>query len=91
MTAQDREKSRASEQRVLDELSGSIGARVLDLLGKPGDLHRVQVRRLWEGHFRVNVLTGADAASAKVSHSYFLEADGTGTILASTPPISRRY
>jgi hypothetical protein len=68
-----------------------IGGQVLRALGRPSALHRVQVRQLWEGHYRVNVLVGADAASARVAHSYFLVAGEDGTILASTPKILRRY
>jgi hypothetical protein len=74
-----------------DPLSGLIGGRVLGLLGEPGGLHRVQVRGLWQGHYRVNVLVGADAASARVAHSYFLVAGPDGTILTSSPEITRRY
>jgi hypothetical protein len=51
----------------------------------------VQVRQLWEDHYRVNILVGVDAASAKVAHSYFLVADGNGNILASTPQLKKRY
>ena len=68
-----------------------IGGQVLHALGQPGGLHRVQVRPLWEHHFRVNVLVGQDAASAKVAHSYFLVTDGGGNVLASTPVITRQY
>src|SRR5262245_43365413 len=91
MTAQEREKLAAGERQALDELAGLIGGKVLDQLGRPGDLYRVEVRRLWEGYYRVNVLTGPDAASVKVSDSYFLQTDGGGNIVASTPRISRRY
>jgi hypothetical protein len=63
----------------------------MNRLGQPNDLQRVQVRRLWEDHYRVNVLVGADAASVKVAHSYFLVADSDGTILTSVPTIARRY
>jgi hypothetical protein len=68
-----------------------IGEWVLQTLGEPAGLHGVQVRRLWEGHYRVNVLVGADAASAKVAHSYFLTADGDGDIVGSTPKITKQY
>ena len=59
--------------------------------GEPPDLYQVQVRRLWEDHYRVNVFVGMDAASAKVAHSYFLVADGDGKIVASTPQITKKY
>jgi hypothetical protein len=45
------------------------------------------VRRLWEGHERVNVFVGADAVSATVAHSYFVAADAAGNITASTPKL----
>jgi hypothetical protein len=73
------------------QLSALIGKQVLDALGQPGGLLKTQVRPLWQGHFRVNVLTGVDAASAKVAHSYFLVVDSDGTIIASTPKITRQY
>ena len=31
------------------------------------------------------------AASATVAHSYFLQADGDGNIVATTPALARRY
>ena len=73
------------------QLNAVIGRSILHTLGHPGDLHRVQVRQLWEGHYRVNVFVGVDAASARVAHSYFLMADGDGNILSSTPKVTRRY
>jgi hypothetical protein len=63
----------------------------MSTLGQPADLHGAQVRLLWKDHYRVNVLVGADAVSAKVAHSYFLVADGDGNIIASTPKITREY
>jgi hypothetical protein len=71
-------------------LHASIGKHVLHALGQPGDLRAVQVRQLWEHHYRVNVLVG-NAASAKVAHSYYLVTDNDGNILASTPKITRQY
>ena len=69
----------------------AIGAHVLHALGRPGGLQRVEVRRLWEGHYRVNVFVGAGAGAARIAHSYFLVADGAGRVTASTPKITRRY
>lgn len=66
-----------------------IRRAVLDALGRPDDLLRVAVFPLWEGHYRVNVLTGADAACARVANSYFLQADDRGAILGSDPRLTR--
>jgi len=73
------------------ELNGILGRHVIHALGQPGDLLRVQVQQVWEGHYRVNVFVGVDAASVKVAHSYFLVADRDGNIVASTPEITKRY
>jgi hypothetical protein len=51
------------------------------------NLQAVQVRPLWEQHYRVNVFIGADLLSAKIAHSYFVEADPDGNIVRSTPLI----
>jgi hypothetical protein len=69
----------------------AIGTHVLRALGRPGELRRVQVQPLWLDHYRVNVLVGADAASVKVAHSYFLVADGDGNVLRSAPEITKQY
>jgi hypothetical protein len=92
MPTQQRDQQQADRER--DEgqrLNAAIGENVLRDLGRPGDLLTVQVRRLWEGHYRVNVFVGPDAASATVAHSYYLVADGGGNITESTPAIARRY
>ncbi len=76
---------------VRDKLEALIGEQVLHMLGAPRDLLRVQVRELWSGQYRVNVLLGPDMASARVAHSYFLAADGDGNITSSVPPIVLQY
>jgi hypothetical protein len=90
-TQQRPEPHAESEKSAPPQLNAVIGKQVMQRLGQPDNLQRVQVCRLWEDHYRVNVLVGADAASVKVAHSYFLEADGDGTILTSAPKIARRY
>lgn len=72
-------------------LRARIGALVLRELGQPAHFQAVQVRPLWAGHYRVNVLVGGNAASATVAHSYFLQADGEGNVVAATPALTRRY
>ncbi|HEX3148109.1 MAG TPA: hypothetical protein VHR66_08485 [Gemmataceae bacterium] len=74
-----------------ESLHTRIGANLLRTLGQPKDLHAVQVRPLWERHYRVNVLIGKDAAAITVAHSFFLEADATGNIVTTTPALARRY
>jgi hypothetical protein len=90
-THEEDKQRRAQEKEERQHLAAAIGKRVIHTLGKPGDLHLVQVRHLWEDHFRVNVLVGGDAASAKIVHSYFLVADLDGNIIESTPKITKQY
>lgn len=85
----DPQKELENDQR--EALNTLIGERVIHSLGAAANLHRVQVRHLWADHYRVNVYLGVDAASAKVAHSYFLDADSDGNIQASTPMITKRY
>ena len=90
-TKPPREQHIDLERHKRETLNALIGERVIHTLGEPGDLLQVQVRRLWENHYRVNILIGADAASGKVANSYFLQADGAGNILQSTPKILKQY
>jgi hypothetical protein len=90
-TTQQREQHNDAERHKRETLNALIRAQVIRTLGEPNGLHTVQVRRLWEDHYRVNVFVGVDATTAKVAHSYFLVADGDGNVIASTPEITRRY
>jgi hypothetical protein len=71
--------------------NSEIAGHLLQVLGKPGDFHSVQVRHLWGDHFRVNVLVGLDAASLKVAQSFFLVAASDGNIVSSNPIIKKQY
>lgn len=86
-----REPDRDAAPQDRERLNRLIGERVLHALGEPGGLQQVQVRLLWEEHYRVNVLVGADLASAKVAHSYFLATDHDGNIVTATPELRKRY
>jgi hypothetical protein len=72
-------------------LLAQIGRQVLQALGEPVGLRGVQVKWLWENRYRANVVVGRDITNAAVAHSYFLVADGTGTIITATPALTRRY
>src|SRR5688500_6192526 len=90
-TPQHDEPKAVTEEQARQQMKLRIGGQVMNTLGQPGSLHGMQVRWLWKDHYRVNVLVGVDAASAKVAHSYFLVADKDGNIVASTPKITREY
>jgi hypothetical protein len=68
----------------------ALARDVLGRLGEPDGLHTVQVKPVSGGKYRVNVYVRA-AASYRVAHSFFVEADGDGRVLASSPAIDRQY
>src|SRR5437763_419658 len=72
-------------------LEAVVGDKVLEALGHPPKPYRIQVRRVWGDNYRVNVFVGPDVASFTVAHSFFLNADGDGKILAACPPLVRAY
>jgi hypothetical protein len=88
--AQPEQPTHAGDQG-RQRLFAAIGKHVLRTLGQPTDLREVQVRQLWKDRYRVNVLVGVDAASVRVAHSYFVETDGDGNVLAATPKITNLY
>jgi hypothetical protein len=90
-TKQQEENHAEGEKQLRQQLQAIIGEQVMQILGQPGGLHRVQVRKLWDDCYRVNVYTGRDAASAIVAHSYFLVTDGQGNIVGATPRITKHY
>lgn len=91
MPAQQEDERPADQAAGRPQRSATIGKNVLRALGQPEGLQRVQVQSLWGDHYRVNVFVGPNAASGKVAHSYFVQADDGGAILAASPSISKQY
>ena len=92
MAMKQQEKQPAvAEKHDYGQHEAVIGGHVMRALGQPGNLNRVQVRRLWGDHYRVNIFVGADTGSARVAHSYFLTADSAGSIIACNPQIKKEY
>src|SRR5205809_385538 len=86
-----REQHPNLERHKQEALNTLIGEQVIHVLGEPSDLLQLQVRRLWENSYRVNVFVGRDAVSAKIANSYFIKTDSDGNIIESTPAINKRY
>jgi hypothetical protein len=85
------DENQTGETPPAERLAAAVAASVLRALGKPPDLSRVAVVRLWGSHYRVNVQTGTSATFARVAHSYFLAVDEAGAIRAANPAIARLY
>lgn len=84
-------RSRDLEKKAAASVHDLVGRNVIAALGRPADFREVQVRLLWEDHYRVNVLVGEAPLAIKVAHSYFLVADPAGNILNTTPKLGRQY
>lgn len=90
-TKEQAEKPNSRGHQERQQRNAAVGLQVREALGEPADLHRVDVRLLWDCHYRVNVLIGADATCVRVRHSYFLVTDSDGKIVAATPRIAKLY
>lgn len=85
---QPRDELKRDERDAIDEL---ISEQVIHALGTPIDLRNVQVRKVWDDHYRVNVIVGANAGSVRVANSFFLVIDSDGSLIAATPKITKQY
>ena len=85
-SAEEVEEAQRAERRAT-----VISVSVMKALGKPDDLFRVSVVRLWGNHYRVNVQTGTDVMTLRIAHSFFLTADESGQVVESVPAITRLY
>jgi hypothetical protein len=90
-TKQKREQPEDLDRRGNETRDMLIGKKVMDALGEPEGLLRIQVRHLWDSCFRVNVFVGTDIVSARIANSHFLKVDDDGTIIASTPRMKKQY
>jgi hypothetical protein len=79
------------DRQTRDTRNDLIAKQVVQSLGSPADLLKVQVRPLGRDRYRVNVFVGKYGAPARIADSFFLTADDEGKILASSPEIARLY
>ena len=78
------------------EHTEKVKSQVLDQVGRPPRLHRVEVCRHHNGNYRVNIWerlepTGDTAFStrAHILASYYLKVSDSGEILQSNPPLAK--
>jgi hypothetical protein len=74
-----------------ESLDSLIREQVIHALGTPIDLRLVQIRKVWDDHYRVNVIVGEHAGSVRIANSYFVVINGDGGLIASTPKITKLY
>ena len=79
------------EKHKRETLDNLIREQVIHALGTPTDLRNVQVRKVWDDHYRVNVIVGVNAGAVRVANSYFLVIDSDGSLITATPRITKQY
>jgi len=82
-------EDQSPEQR--HALHDVIREQILRALGRPADLLKVQIRKVWDEHYRVNVLVGPDAGSVRLANSYFVVVNSAGGLVTTTPTIEKMY
>jgi hypothetical protein len=87
----DQPKEGKMEHDERETLNNLIREQVIHALGTPTDLRLVQVRKVWDHHYRVNVIVGVNAGSVRVANSYFLVIDSNGNLITATPKITKQY
>ena len=80
-----------SAKRTHEQRISVILVQLMQALGRPTALYRVEVRHLWDHHYRANVFVGDPVTSTRIAHSFFLMTDEDGNIVTSMPNISRTY
>ena len=80
----------------LSDYTEKIKSQVLDKIGRPPRLHRVEVCRHHNGNYRVNIWEKLDplgdfALSQRVHilSSYYLKVSDSGEIMKSNPPLTK--
>ena len=68
-----------------------IREQVIHALGTPFNLRSVQVRKVWDDHYRVNILVNVGAGTVRVANSFFLVTDSDGCLTTATPKIMKLY
>jgi hypothetical protein len=84
------EPCRDTELQDPEKLKMLIRGHVLRALGEPGGTGRVQVRPLWGGYYRVNIVVLEGPACVTIPSSYFLKTDGAGNVLESTTQLTKQ-
>jgi hypothetical protein len=92
MPAKEQGKHQAEQaEQTHEQRSSVIAHQLLQTLGRPSALYRVEIRHLWDDHYRANVFVSSGPATTRLAHSFFIVADNDGKIIASEPGITRSY
>ena len=96
MAKVDQDAPKKDEPVAVPNHTEKIKSQVLEKVGRPPRLHRVEVCRHHDGNYRVNIWEqldpmGDSALSIRVhiGSSYYLKVSDTGAIIRSNPPLTK--
>ena len=95
MAKVDQTAPKKDEPVAVSNHTEKIKSQVLEKVGRPPRLHRVEVDRHHDGNYRVNIWeqlepVGDSALSmgVHIRSSYYLKVSDTGEIIRSNPPLT---
>ncbi len=96
MAKDDHAAPKKDEPEAVSNHTEKITSQVLEKVGMPPRLHRVEVCRHHDGNYRVNIWeqleSMGDSAFSMAVHirsSYYLKVSDTGEIIRSNPPLTK--
>ena len=94
MAKVDQAAPKKDEPVAVSNHTEKIKSQVLEKVGRPPRLHRVEVCRHHDGNYRVNIWVepkGDPALSigVHIRSSYYLKVSDTGEIIRSNPPLTK--
>ena len=96
MAKVDQAAPRKDEPVEVSNHTESIKSQVLEKVGRPPRLHRVEVCRHHNGNYRVNIWEQPEpdeqfavTIAPRIRSSYYLKVSDTGEIIRSNPPLTK--
>ena len=96
MAKVDQAAPKKDEPVAVSNLTEKIKSQVLEKVGRPPRLHRVEVCRHHDGNYRVNIWEqlepmedSALSMRVHIRSSYYLKVSDTGEIIRSNPPLTK--
>ena len=96
MAKDDQAARKKDEPVAVSNHTEKIKSQVLEKVGKPPRLHRVEVCRHHDGNYRVNIWEKLEqvgdytfSMAVQVRSSYYLKVSDTGEIVCSNPPLTK--
>jgi hypothetical protein len=96
MAKDDHAAPNKDEPVAVSDHTEKIRSQVLEKVGKPPRLHRVEVCQHHNGNYRVNIWEQLDSMgdfafsiNFRIRSSYYLKVSDTGEIIRSNPPLTK--